>query len=304
MSDDRAAQLSCGAYAADLIGQRVRRLVSLQADVLADRDPEPLHQMRVCCRQLRSTLEQFDAALLLPEQVTPRRVAKVGHQLGLTRDLDVLRERIEQQLLPGLPAGELQLLQRFFKALRRERRHAFDALEQTIKGRRYLKLLSRLQGWLRQPQFTPMGVQPVIDWLPDLAQVAVQELTLQPGWHVDDLEAAGAAEALHELRRRIKRARYGLRNLCDLESRFQPWCDQFKRMQGDLGDLNDLQLLEQALDHHLDLDLDTQLPVLRSRLLECRQQAWQRWQVAAAELKQPAGRRQLQQLLSGLLTNP
>ncbi len=94
---------STGVFAAVLLEQRVKRLVALQLDVLADRDPEPLHQMRVTCRQLRSTVEQFADALVLPEPVSPQRLARIGSDLGLSRDLDVLRQRLEHHWQPLLP---------------------------------------------------------------------------------------------------------------------------------------------------------------------------------------------------------
>ena len=56
--------LSSGAYALDLIQRQVRRLGKLQGEVLADRDPEPLHQLRVSLRRLRTALSQFGPALV------------------------------------------------------------------------------------------------------------------------------------------------------------------------------------------------------------------------------------------------
>ena len=94
---------STGVFASALLEQRVKRLVGLQLDVLADRDPEPLHQMRVTCRQMRSTVEQFADALVLPEAVSPQRLARIGSDLGLSRDLDVLRHRLEHHWQPLLP---------------------------------------------------------------------------------------------------------------------------------------------------------------------------------------------------------
>jgi hypothetical protein len=54
--------LSSGAYALDLIQRQVRRLGKLQGEVLADCDPEPLHQLRVSLRRLRTALSQFGPA--------------------------------------------------------------------------------------------------------------------------------------------------------------------------------------------------------------------------------------------------
>ena len=289
----------CGDHAVDLIAARVQRLVALQADVLADCDPEPLHQMRVSCRQLRSTLEQFGPALELPDQLSPQRVAKFGQRLGLCRDLDVLRKRLDHQLLPFVPELEQELLQRFRRQLKRERKHAFADLKEVLHGRSYLKWLARCQAWLRLPSFSVIGLQPLGDWFPELAHSVVLNLTLLPGWQVLDPTTEASAEALHLLRRRIKRARYGFNNLLVCEPQLQPWCERFKAMQASLGDLNDLQLLDCALAEHFEDRAAEQLPQLRVLIAEQRQIAWSSWQALAAELARPDQRSALYQLLSG-----
>ena len=73
-----SAATSSGTYAAECIQEHLRHVVDLQADVLADRDPEPLHQLRVRFRRLRSTLLQFAPALLLPSSAADGRIAKIG----------------------------------------------------------------------------------------------------------------------------------------------------------------------------------------------------------------------------------
>lgn len=164
-ASDPAASLddSVGAYASALVQARLRQLVALQGDVLADQHREPLHQMRVACRQLRGTLLQFAPALILPDASAPERLAKVGRRLGCRRDLDVLQHRLEHDFGPLLPEKEAGVLRKLLKQLRRERKLAFEAVEEALKGRRYLKLLSQLQGWLRQPQLTPWAAKP---WAP------------------------------------------------------------------------------------------------------------------------------------------
>ena len=72
--------LRCGEHARDLIAARLARLVSLQADVLADHDPEPLHQMRVSFRRLRSSLEQFGPALVLLDAIVRLLPGVMGKQ--------------------------------------------------------------------------------------------------------------------------------------------------------------------------------------------------------------------------------
>ena len=285
---------SCGAYAAALLEQRARRLVALQLDVLADRDPEPLHQLRVCCRQIRSTVEQFQSAIELPESVSAQRLARIGSDLGLARDLDVMRDQLQQRWLPLLPEREQAPLRKLLKQLKRERKLAFTSTTDTLKGRRYLKLLSRLQAWLREPVITPMGAEPIAQWCPELQQVVLAGLFTLPGWWVEHPHELDGALALHQLRRRLKRARYGLANLSPLAPElYQPWLQQLKAMQAALGDLQDLRVLMLTLERLLEEPPDAALPSLCSLLLEARDQAWRTWLAASAELRTAAGRHRL-----------
>lgn len=293
---------SGGAFAAALISARLRRLVALQSEVLADHDPEPLHQMRLSFRRLRVVLEQFAPALCLPDAAEPRRIARIGRHLGLARDLDVLRQRLDEQLLPLLPDRELKLLRPLFKQLRRERRLAFEELSDCLQGRRYLRLLARLQAWLKQPVYTALGEEPLLAWRSEWLQSALAGLTTLPGWWTVSPHAVGATGELHRLRRRIKRARYGLSNLQPLDpERIDVWLLRLRELQALLGDLNDLQLLEAALHHQLDASPDQVLPGLCSLMAELREQAWQQWLVQSQPFRGAAGRLELNALA---LINP
>ena len=77
-----------------------------------------------------------------------------------------------------------------------------------LQGRRYLKLLSQLQAWLKTPRFTAMGDDLLPAWRPELTQAVLAGLTTLPGWWANGPYDADAAADLHRLRRRIKRARY------------------------------------------------------------------------------------------------
>lgn len=225
-----------GVFAATLIDARLRRLVALQIEVLADRDPEPLHQMRVSFRRLRSILEQFAPALCLPDAAEPRRIARVARRLGLARDLDVLRQRLEGQLAPLLPPRELQQLRPLFKQLRRERRLAFDSLRDCLQGRRYLRLLAQLQAWLKQPLLTPLGQESLLAWRGEWLEACLVGLTSLPGWWAANPYDPEAVVQLHRLRRRIKHARYGLSNLQPVDpERIGPWVARLRHLQTLLG---------------------------------------------------------------------
>jgi len=297
---DREKQMggspSGGSYAANLLERQLKAIVGLQNGVLKDQDPEPLHQLRVRFRRLRTLLLQFGPALVLPERVTDQQLAKSGRRLGLVRDLDVLLDQLEHQHLPALPAQEQEMVKPLLKSLRRGRKLAFAELGEELRSRRYLRLLSQLQGWLRQPVLTAMGNEPALEWLVEWKAPVLAGLLSHAGWRARD--ADGDALALHDLRKRIKQVRYGLANLEALDPQpLGPWLERFKTMQDCLGQLNDLQVLEKALAEQLAGELSSQLPELGHQLGEQKKQLFDQWQVQAGGLLAEPGRRSLYRLI-------
>ena len=295
--------LSSGGYALDLIQRQVRRLGKLQGEVLADRDPESLHQLRVSLRRLRTALTQFGPALVLPESVTDRRIAAVARRTGLCRDLDVLQLRLQQQLLPRLPGNEQQALEGPMKRLARDRSQAFDTLKEALHSSRYLKLLARLHKWQQRPRYTPLGQLPLAAWLYDWQAPFTAALFLHPGWTVED----PTAEALHDLRKRIKAARYALEHLEDwCEPALRAWIQELRQAQEHLGELHDLQILNHTLGGSGSSLTSTRLPVLCSELEGQQKEHWCRWRELARRLHHDNHRhaihRQLLELGNGLST--
>ncbi|MEB3325735.1 MAG: CHAD domain-containing protein [Cyanobacteriota bacterium] len=286
--------LSSGAFALELIQIQIRRLGKLQSEVVADRDPEPLHQLRVSLRRLRTALVQFAPALELPESVSERRIAAVARRTGLCRDLDVLGLRLREQLLPRLPDSEQLSLEGAMKRLARDRQQAFETLVEALHSPRYLKLLERLHKWQKQPRFTPLGQLPLTPWLADWQAPFSAGLFLHPGWMVED----PAAEALHGLRKQIKRARYSLESLerwC--EPPLQAWVQDLRQAQDHLGELHDLQVLNQSFVEREHLRKPTAVPVLHAELKSQQQLHWLRWRELAQRLHQDSHRHTIQRQL-------
>ncbi len=286
--------VSCtnGELALSLVRLHVSRVVSLQGPVLADHDPEPLHQMRVAMRRLRTCLVQFAPALVLPAGVSDQRIAKGVKRLGMARDLDVLRERLEADLVPALPPGEKAALKPVFRQLKRERRIAYEHLVDVLRGRSHLELLARLQDWLRQPVFTPLGQEPLHRWLGEWQLPAVMELLLHPGWWAQDPSAQ--AEVVHNLRKQIKDARYRLENLRGSGGRHQGLAiAQFRTMQELLGELHDLEVLAKAIANQMPGHLADDLPALADLLEQRRHRCWLLWRQEACLLNSARGRRAL-----------
>ena len=303
----------CGDYVAELIQKHTRRIGKLHPDVLADQDPEALHQLRVTLRRLRTVLNQFGPALKLPDGVTEQRLARVTRQTGLTRDLDVLRQRLEIDLFPALPnpaGGETstgnrshgdskaKALKRLLKGLARNRRQAFEGLEKALQDGQYLKLLARLSKWLKKPDFTILGQQPIGDWLVEWQGSLSHGLFLHAGWQ----ESNPRAKPLHDLRKQIKAARYALENLEPfLPSDGHHWIQDLKHAQESLGELHDLQVLADAIAEQDLRPRVTELPELEMAIqnqLDC---TWQDWQTLASRLKARERRWEFQGLF---LTHP
>lgn len=295
--DDGAATLTSGAFAHQLIQHQLRRLGKLQVEVRLDRDPEPLHQMRVSLRRLRTALRQFGPALDLPEGVNEDRIAGLARRTSQCRDLDVLRLRLRAQLLPRIPADEQHRLDRAVRRLDRERSEAMATLLEALHSSRQLRLLKRLSKWQRRPRFTPLGQLPLVPWLVEWQAPFSARLSLHPGW----MELDPAARSLHGLRKRIKAARYSLDSL-------QPWCappllawiEDLRQAQEHLGELHDLQILNRRLSSTLRRNRRNALPVLQAVLTDEQRRHWWRWRELAQRLHsaetRDAIRRQLVEL--------
>jgi CHAD domain-containing protein len=292
--------LSNGGFARDLLQRQVVKLVQLQAPVAEGKGSEPLHQMRVTMRRLRTTVLQFEPALQLPPAINDQRLAKWVRRLGLARDLDVLRERLEEGFLPQLPEAEVRALRPVLKQLRRERQLAYGHVVEVLQSRSYLEGLAQLQRWLKQPDFTRLGDQPIRKWLLEWQGPCLASLFLHPGWQVSSAE--GEVEVLHELRRQIKQARYRLDNLSALEgAQTAGWIDRFKQGQELLGEFNDLQVLQRAISDQVPGRLEEVLPQLEWLLVQHQRHCWEQWRELVDDVLRS---RQRQHLWRALLPRP
>ncbi|MFQ6538155.1 MULTISPECIES: CHAD domain-containing protein [Aphanothece] len=284
-STDGMAILSNGAHAHQLLDRHCKRMVSLHAPVLENRDPEPLHQMRVAMRRLRTCLNQFGPALELPDGVGVQRLARSVRRLGAARDLDVLRDRLEQTLLPRLPKQEIRRLKPALKQLQRERGEAQQQLQEVLNSSRHLKLIAQLQKWLRQPRYTPLGDEPLQHWLLEWQWPCLGTLLLHRGWRITAPQGQRDVEELHALRKGIKEARYRLENLQPLGGAVGlDWINRLKQGQELLGELNDLAVLRQAIESQASQRLARHLPELDKLLDEQRLACWAQWRILAMEL--------------------
>lgn len=88
-SDDlpcTSPEITVGQFAYQVIAQQYQRMVTQEQRVLADQDPEYLHQMRVGSRRLRTALQVFSQVVKLPKKAGAKRIRIIARTLGsLTR---------------------------------------------------------------------------------------------------------------------------------------------------------------------------------------------------------------------------
>ncbi|MDY7019880.1 MAG: CHAD domain-containing protein [Cyanobacteriota bacterium] len=297
-----------GDWAALGIQKHLEKILQHEPEVLLDKDPEELHQIRVGMRRLRSAVVGFAPVLDLPPTAQNKRIGQVARCLGQLRDLDVLLEALHQRYYPNLPEKEQKTLKQVFSNLSTQRQQAFKLVKKTLEGKKYRQLKQELQQWLDSPRYTKIEQLPIEEVLPDLLLPDISRLFLHPGWQVgleplqiDDsdltpestlngstppssktveliLQAEG--EKLHDLRKRVKGVRYQMNLFSDFYgATYAAYLQDMKDIQECLGDIQDSEVLEAVMTRILKSNIESVLPSFAHVLTESRFEAWKKWQL-------------------------
>jgi inorganic triphosphatase YgiF len=235
-----ADMFPAGAFIA--IAQSCLRQYRLNETILLDRQSgEAVHQARVALRRLRSAMVLFRE--LLPEEETRRLAARIrtlAHTFGEVRDFDVLAEETS----PGTLRDRIEAA----------RDDAYATLDGVLHGAEARHLIIDFAEWLATGT-----------WRDDTAIVDVRMMPLRKfaakaldrlrkkvrrhGRHLVSLDD----ETRHQLRKDVKKLRYGIEFLGglfdsrDQEKRRKKFLKALKKLQQELGVLNDLVTAEQRL---------------------------------------------------------
>ncbi len=210
--------------------------------------PEPVHQMRVALRRLRSAVAMFRRFLECPElEAANAGLKALSARLGPTRDWDVFLGETAPAVSAVFP-NEPKLA-RLIAAGERRRRECHAALCEFLGSAEFRRLgiaLSWLAGARTWYPAQPEGAdQPVS--LRDFA-AGVLDRRLRKMVRTDDLAALEAAE-LHQLRLKAKRMRYAAEIFAPLYSGKAPrrFIHRLSQLQDALGQLNDRATAEKLL---------------------------------------------------------
>jgi CHAD domain-containing protein len=224
-----------------------------RADIGVRLDVEDsVHRMRVASRKLRGTLRTFGS--LVDNETTAPVAAELkwlGHELAPARDTEVTRERLGRQLddLPSeLVLGPLRqyLTRHFAREEERGRTRALDALS----GRRYRNLLRALDAVLENPAPTGRGRKAAKPALRKPVRKAAGRLRRARA-ATRGLEGAELETALHDVRKKAKRARYAADTVKPVYGKkLRAWRENVKAVQQTLGAHQDTVVGREVL-HHL-----------------------------------------------------
>lgn len=295
MTVDTATQAkNLGDWAYLAIQQHFQKTIKHEADVLNDKDPEALHQMRVGMRRLRTVVTGFAPALDMPKYACEKDIAKIARTLGELRDLDVLQETLKTRYQPDLPKSEQKVIDTALNDLAQKREQVFKGVKSTLEKSRYLHLKEAFTDWLKKPTYHSMANLPILEVLPDLLLPPVSNLLLHPAWLVGT-EAAGGqvqtvknmkpkaveevlamqGELMHSLRKQSKRVRYQMELFANFYgATYDAYLNDMKKLQEILGEIQDSVVLGDFLTEAS----DSLPPKFAKKLAESRYEAWQKWQ--------------------------
>ncbi|UOZ04758.1 CYTH and CHAD domain-containing protein [Amycolatopsis sp. WQ 127309] len=216
---------------------------------------DSVHQMRVASRKLRSALRTFGS--IVDEEATAPVAAELkwlGHELAPARDTEVTQDRLGEQLdglPPELVLGPLrQYLTRYFA--REEEQGRTRALE-ALTGKRYRNLLRALDAVLAEPALTDGGRKPAKSALRKSVRKAAKKLRRAQA-ATRGLKGADLETALHDVRKKAKRARYAADTVKPVYGKkLRAWRKNVKAVQQTLGAHQDTVVGREVL-HHLAVD--------------------------------------------------
>ncbi|MBP0006431.1 MAG: CHAD domain-containing protein [Cyanobacteria bacterium SBC] len=299
-----------GNCAYQAIEKHVKRTLKYEEDVLKDRDPESLHQMRVGMRRLRTDSTGFAAAIDLPKPARDRQIGKIARTLGKLRDIDVMQEALLDRYRPNLPKKERRKIEPALATLADKRETALQEVRELLNSKDYKKFKKSVKQWLDRPTYKAYAKMPVVEVLPDILLPSISDLLLESGWWVGapanwengnrphltggDIETIIATEgdSLHELRKQAKRVRYLMTLFVDLYGpTYQAYLADMKQLQEVLGNIQDSCIMGEFLSEVFHCDLAQETPAFAELLEQTRYEAWQQWQTLQVRYLSAAIRR-------------
>jgi len=203
----------------DAAGSAARSTIAVHLRALIDQipgaqrgEPEPVHQVRVAARRLRSAVGLFAPYIAsLRPKVMDARLKWLGAQAGVVRDLDVLGELLQQRgkkLDPQISKD----LEPVFEEVRVRRAKAANDLARSLASNRYKALIARLSAPIAITHRGDAAFGAVAGNL--FTPILKSVIRAGEKMHEDP-----TPDDLHSLRKRAKAARYSLEMMLAIDKK-------------------------------------------------------------------------------------
>lgn len=241
-----------------ILRQQLTVLEENEVGIIADRDPECLHDFRVAVRRGRACLTRIPNVLARPAAARIKTdLAWLGRASNRLRDLDVQlqqREPYRQLLPPGLRPGLAPLVVH----LQKERKKALKKIKTLLVGPEYRQIKKHLGRLLAEftidgPTAGARAITPVARPATELIRRAVTMVRRQG----EKITTASPDRKLHALRIQLKKLRYLMEFFAPLfpAGEVNTLIRQCKGLQENLGEFNDLAVQEETLRRYLQKQL-------------------------------------------------
>ncbi|MDR3441230.1 CHAD domain-containing protein [Telmatospirillum sp.] len=235
------------AIARSCFGQLLRN----QDCLMATRDPEAIHQMRVALRRLRSAITVFKTLLDTPETAWLRdELSWFLRPLGVARDCDVFIEEIMDPLAPRLANDPGY--QKLREDILLERQTAYDVVQDVLAQPRLTGLTLRLGRWIEAGDWTVIDDDEHRSRLATpvalLARSALRKRDRRISQAMDQF-AELTPDARHQARIQVKKMRYSIDFFISLfhQEKTRRLSATLASLQDNLGLLNDIAIAERRL---------------------------------------------------------
>ncbi len=204
--------------------------------------PDAVHTMRVAVRRLRNALATC-RPLLVREQTEPIRdeLKWLAAELGVPRDAEVMRERLEERLAEEPPevvrgAG----YRRMDEEMRTDYAQAREGMLEALGSDRYLSLLDRLDDLVADPPWSDKAAEPVHSVLRARVRHDYKRLVGRVELAEETEDPREREHRLHDARKATKRVRYAAETLTGIYGKpARRFVKAMKRVQSRLGDHHD-----------------------------------------------------------------
>lgn len=216
--------------------------------VYLGQDPNALHKMRVNTRRIRSAMrlfrDGFDDKELKPHI---KRFRELGRDLGVLRDIDVLRENLAAYCDKQNPQGQRSLTTPM-DYFRQKRIEALIVAREYLRSRRYLDFVRSFHDLVEDTEDSQAVSTARVS---QAAPVHIYQRLAGVRESGQELESA-SVERLHQLRIRFKQLRYAFEFYEDvLAEAAKSIVETLRRAQNELGALQDSERACEMIDEYL-----------------------------------------------------